>query len=531
MKKLLFYFLLTIPLPLSAESMNNEMTSTAVDTTGKETQILTKEIETPTIEFTKLSEVLSSFIKFNDNTFQYSLHSKKSSGSISIDTYVFNSQKWPLDKHRDIPSTIWKHKLVLYIPSKIEYSKVLLYVAGGQTYDDDGVELNFAPPKEFMDYKEIALKNNAIVAELQDVPNQHLKMGDSWIKEDAYLAYTYKKFLENPLNNAYLPGHLPMAKAVVKAMDVIQHLVNESTPGTNPHFVLAGASKRAWAVWLASLEDKRVDAIIPIVLDVLNTQQSILHICQIHKGCPYALKDYKDADLIKKIPSDTFADLMKIEDPFMYLGMDYDRKYKERLSIPKLLIQASGDDFFVPDSSHFYFKQLPGKQNYIRYLPNSLHYFMGNPISDSTNSRKSIQKALENYFGFHLKQTELPSLEWKHEKNMIEIQSSVTPSKVLLWTAFNENQDFRYLQYHFQPYLWWKKLQSFFTKKLCNTCYESQELKPTCTSTETCKIEAKLLPSPTPTWRASFVEVFYEIDGSEFVISSEVFIDSLSSKQ
>ena len=58
-----------------------------------------------------------------------------------------------------------------------------------------------------------------------------------------------------------------------------------------------------------------------------------------------------------------YTALMKIEEPY---------EYRERLTLPKFLINASGDQFFVPDSAQFYFKDLPGVK-YLRYVPNADH--------------------------------------------------------------------------------------------------------------------------------------------------------------
>ena len=89
---------------------------------------------------------------------------------------------------------------------------------------------------------------------------------------------------------------------------------------------------------------------------------------------------------------------MKIEDPYSYLSPEYDKKYQSRLSIPKYIINSSGDDFFVPDSSKFYFNKLPGNQNYIRYLPNSMHYLSGNPISDALGNQKKVDDAISTFY-------------------------------------------------------------------------------------------------------------------------------------
>jgi PhoPQ-activated pathogenicity-related protein len=40
---------------------------------------------------------------------------------------------------------------------------------------------------------------------------------------------------------------------------------------------VAGASKRGWTTWLTPAVDKRVRAIVPIVLDILNIVPNINH--------------------------------------------------------------------------------------------------------------------------------------------------------------------------------------------------------------------------------------------------------------
>jgi PhoPQ-activated pathogenicity-related protein len=54
---------------------------------------------------------------------------------------------------------------------------------------------------------------------------------------------------------------------------------------------------------------------------------------------------------------------MAIEDPW---------SYRSRLTMPKLMLNAAGDQFFLPDSSRFYFDGLPGEK-YLRYVPNTDH--------------------------------------------------------------------------------------------------------------------------------------------------------------
>ncbi|MBY0379308.1 MAG: PhoPQ-activated pathogenicity-related family protein [Rickettsiales bacterium] len=471
-----------------------------------------------------LNKALSNFIKFEDGEFSYKfLKSKESEfDNISINTYLLTSQKWPISEYSDIQNTIWSHELIIYLPHNVKYNQALLYVTAGYNKDEKG-NINFLEPKENIDFAKIAFKNKAPVIELRDVPNQYLLVGGKFRKEDQILAYTYNKVMESPLQNAYLAGHLPMVKSVIKAMDAIQEILIKENDITIDSFVLSGASKRGWAIWLAALEDSRISAISPIVIDILNVQKSINHICQSYKnGCPPALRDYKSEGVTDRINSKEFADLMKIEDPMSYLNDDYDPKYKERMKLPKYIINASGDDFFVPDSSKFYFENLPGDNNYIRYLPNALHYFSGNAISDATENRLKISEGVNSFFYLILNNVTLPKAEFKFYKNKININSSHKPHIVKFWNAVNEEErDFRFLSSYDKWHLLVKKIASYFSKNLCDNCYIEQKVEFFCEQGYRCQIEMPLLRVQKG-WQASFVEIEYLINDISFIITSEV---------
>ena len=60
-----------------------------------------------------------------------------------------------------------------------------------------------------------------------------------------------------------------------------------------------------------------------------------------------------------------------IEEPHFALYSD-PMMYKERLTMPKLIIVGVNDYFWPADDSRHYFDQLPGA-NYMRVLPNAEH--------------------------------------------------------------------------------------------------------------------------------------------------------------
>ncbi|CAK8740675.1 hypothetical protein SODG_004630 [Sodalis praecaptivus] len=104
-------------------------------------------------------------------------------------------------------------------------------------------------------------------------------------------------------------------------------------------------------------------------MDLLDTKKSLEHMYQSYgKNWPVAFYPYYKQGVDQQIGTDEFASLMTLEDPLTYLNTDMG----DRLKIDKYIINASGDDFYVPDNSHFYYDQLPGSKS-LRVVPNSSH--------------------------------------------------------------------------------------------------------------------------------------------------------------
>jgi PhoPQ-activated pathogenicity-related protein len=480
--------------------------------------------------YENLSQVLRCFIDHQDNTYSYSLTAE----TTHVKSYLLNSQKWPIDdNYQDVPSTTWLHKMYIYLPQKIIHKQALLFVAGGFNLDANGVQ-QFKSSKEYLDYQTIANNNQAPVVVLEDVPNQFLQINNMPKKEDQIMAYLLKKVAENPFEYAYLSPHLPMAKAVIKAMDATSEILALDNIEIN-NFTLVGASKRGWAIWLASLADKRVSAIIPIVINVWDVQKNIMHICKSLTQCPYALKDYQQEGVLDIISADNITQLMQIEDPYNYLNLT---SYNN--DIAKYLINAAGDNFYAPDSAKFYFHQLHG-QNYLRYLPQAMHYMQGNPISDYLGNNKVLNQAVDNYWHFHLNNIALPEVSWHFSEDKVQIHSSHVPKKAILWHSHNnEMRDFRFMVHYNEDNSWLNKslntinsylkvsqvaFANFFHVKveLCDNCYYEQILYDLCKNTQgqQCDIEVPLAHS-SKGWDANFVELFYDIAGKEFVITTEI---------
>jgi PhoPQ-activated pathogenicity-related protein len=328
------------------------------------------------------------------------------------------SQAWLTTNEVDRP--LWKHWMILVRPDKVSTSKSLLFISGGA---NDGKE----PQGADTGLAKIALTTRSIVTELKMVPNQPLVFsGETEGRtEDAIIAYTWDKFLRT--GNEKWPARLPMTKAAVRAMDTVIAFCASPEGGhtTVDSFVVAGGSKRGWTTWTTAAVDMRVIAIIPIVIDVLNIEPSMLHHYAAYGFWAPSIKDYTALRIMDWTGTPQYRALMRIEEPY---------QYKKRFTMPKFLINASGDQFFLPDSSQFYFDELPGVK-YVRYVPNADHSLKG---SDARESLLAFYNAV-------LYQQPLPQLSWKFEPDgSIRVETRDKPSEVKLWQTTNpDSRDFR----------------------------------------------------------------------------------------
>lgn len=335
-------------------------------------------------------------------------------------TYVIEmtSQAWRTAKEVDRPT--WKHWLIVVRPIQVSTSKSLLVIGGGGNGGN-------APRDAGPLLSGIALATQSVVAELRMVPNQPLVFaGDGrGRKEDAFIAYTWDKFLRS--GDKTWPARLPMTKAVVRAMDTVMDFC-KSPAGGNVKvdaFVVTGASKRGWTTWSTAAVDSRVVAIMPIVIDLLNIERSMSHHYGAYGFWAPAIGDYTALGIMAWMGTAENRALMQIEDPY---------EYRRRLTMPKFIINASGDQFFLPDSSRFYFSDLPGVK-YLRYIPNTDHSLKG---SDAYETLLACYQAV-------LKETTLPKFSWTLEEDgSIKVAAKDKPSAVKLWQATNPGaRDFR----------------------------------------------------------------------------------------
>ncbi len=332
------------------------------------------------------------------------------------------SQTWRSASEVDRPQ--WKHWLTIVKPDKVTSNKALLFIGGGNNRDPQP-----ATPNERL--VGFATETGTVVAELGMVPNQPLFFADSKDKgrfEDDLIAYTRVKQMATR-DDEWLV-RLAMVKSGVRALDAIQEFMSSEAGGRVKidEFVVSGGSKRGWTTWLVGVVDKRVIAIMPTVIDALNSEAITRHHYEAYGFFSTALNDYVNHKLFPdKIGTPEYQHILAIEDAFNY-------RNRERLKIPKYLVNASGDQFFLPDNSQFYFGELKGEK-YLRYVPNAKHNLAG---SDARESLLAFYHAVLNG-------RSRPQFSWKKGKDgSLVVRVKDKPREVNLWQATNPNaRDFR----------------------------------------------------------------------------------------
>ena len=332
------------------------------------------------------------------------------------------SQTWRSASEVDRPA--WKHWLTIVKPDKTTLNKALLFIGGGSNRDP-------APTTISQRLSSFAMETNTVVAELGMVPNQPLFFSDSKEKgrsEDDLIAYSRVKQMETR-DDMWLV-RLAMVKSGVRALDAIQEFLASDAGGKLrvDQFVVSGGSKRGWTTWLVGTVDKRVIAIMPTVIDALNSEAITRHHFEAYGFFSSALQDYVNHKLFPdKIGTPEYQHILAIEDPYNYRNRD-------RLKIPKYLVNASGDQFFLPDNSQFYFSELQGEKR-LRYVPNAKHNLAG---SDARESLLAFYQAI-------LTGKPRPQFSWKKEKDgALIVTVKDKPREVNLWQATNPKaRDFR----------------------------------------------------------------------------------------
>ena len=359
--------------------------------------------------------VIDEYVQREDPAYEWKIVSEKQASGYSSVVIELTSQSW-LGPEEVTPS-VWKHTLSLAIPERLASSTALLWIGGGNNADP-------VPAEVSAQMAQIAVATGSVVADLGMVPNQPVVFHDDGIDryEDNLIAYTWDQFMRG--GRPEWLARNAMVKSAVRAMDAVIELADQKQLSVD-RFVVGGASKRGWTTWLTGAMDSRVVGIIPVVIDVANVTTSMRHHFEAYGYWALAIGDYVDHDIMRRFHAEEMEALYSLVDPLKYL---------HRLTMPKLIINASGDQFFLPDSSQFYWSELRG-ENALRYVPNADHSLAGT----------DVQNSIATFLWMVGQGRKAPQLTWhKGPNNDLSIIVDQMPLAATLWQAENpSSRDFR----------------------------------------------------------------------------------------
>ena len=368
--------------------------------------------------------LLIDYVNSHDPSFRYDM----------VDTIIGDGWKeykirmvsgsW-LDKNDfDDNSNEWWHWISVIVPDNLEKSTSMMVIGSGST-QDFSLE-RYGNKKTNSQYLKAALTTKSIISEINNVPFQPINFsGDNKLGryEDDLIAYSWRQFLEGGAKDSEWLPRFPMTRAVVRAMDVVQEISNKINNPVDSFFV-TGASKRGWVAWTTAIADDRVMGIAPVVIDLLNLYPSFQHHWKVYGEWSPAIDDYVKEDIMNWTESKEYEKLIEITDPY---------SYRFSLNMPKYIINASSDEFFVTDSWQFYWDDLVGEKH-LQYLPNAGHGLYGTYVTDD----------LINFYSKAINQKRLPYYEWSIDQNIINL--IIEPSahyKIKKWSINNSERDFR----------------------------------------------------------------------------------------
>lgn len=400
--------------------------------------------------------VLEQYVKGPDSAFKYEL--VKTTYNFLYTTYIFEitSQQWHSDK---VAPGKWRHWLTIveprlfgqyteYIPffSLVGSDRALLYLLRGDAEHED------RPSGASSQAVQVALSTRSITAELHGIPigpvafldeqpenygtwwcdeDNPLKLDDDACEllrsEDSLQARSFDLALETEDFTWALMA--PMTKATVQGMDIIQEFLRQRYLGRTvvSSFVLTGHSKRGYIAWLAAALDDRVAGVAPVSYDLMNMPEQFA----LQEISWPSLGEEQDAnlefDLYARLKTEAGIRLIADVDPYAY---------RDRLTMPALILLGTSDPYSCSDSVNLYLTDLPGDTR-ILYVPNAGHDIRELP---------EVENGIAVFYRHIINNVQMPEFT---REGLEEGVFTVTPKKqnpiaVKLWTATNPiNRDFR----------------------------------------------------------------------------------------
>lgn len=344
----------------------------------------------------------------------------------------------------------WVHPVVIYVPEQKISDTAMLFIDGGSRNSTAQVE---------EELWQIAVLTGTTVVHLKNVPSQPIVFNEEVIPagqqdnntggdlplryrtEDSIIAYTYDEYMDRyeatggNVNYSW-PLLFPMVKSAVKAMDMTEEIL--ALEGVDlDGFVVAGASKRGWTTWLTGAVDSRVKAIAPIVINVLNMQEHLEHHRKVYGYWAPAIYDYAQERVFDRLISSGDMEVSAGARTLLEYVDPYEYSQRGRYPMPKFMLNATGDEFFVPDTAEFYYHDLEGEAH-MSYVPNVGHGMGGIDGGVVDPDPNNPVRMLLAWYMAVTQNKPLPQFDYTFESNgaiRVAVDPANPPLNAYMWQA------------------------------------------------------------------------------------------------
>lgn len=358
---------------------------------------------------------MQAYLHNSDKSFKWEIQDQARGEGVTLYRMLFTSQQW-----RGIT---WKHEMFIIVPDILKYKDALLFITGGHV--DKGVPSTHEWTESLAkSLSNVAKTNMSIVALIWQVPNQPLYDD---LSEDALISFTLHNYLQD--HDFTWPLLFPMTKSAIRAMDAVQEFSKKTLKRKVEHFVVSGASKRGWTTWLTGANDKRVKAIGPMVIDVLNMPVNIDYQKKVWGDYSIEIEDYVKLGIAQQLGTPGGNDLTKMIDPY---------SYRKTLTMPKMIFMGTNDPYWPADAIKNYIDSIPG-DNHICYTPNAAH---------DLGDKKKAFATLSAFLGTTVTNGKYPICNYtiSQDNKTITLKIKSTPEilvDAILWSTDSKDQDFR----------------------------------------------------------------------------------------
>ena len=358
---------------------------------------------------------LQSYLNNGDKSFNWEVQDKRDAEGVTLYRIIFTSQTWR--------NLVWKHELTVMVPDDLKYKDALLFITGGSVKNGEP-NIHSWDKDEIKMFSQIAITNKAVTAIVWQIPNQPIFDGKT---EDEIISYTFHNFQDD--HDYTWPLLFPMTKSAIRAMDAVQEFAKKDLKTKVNKFVISGASKRGWTTWLTGASDKRVEAIGPMVIDMLNMQVNIPYHKKAWGAYSIQIEDYVKLGVAQQVGSPEGSALVKMVDPY---------SYRKMLTMPKMIFNGTNDEYWPVDAIKNYIDDIPG-DNHLCYTPNAGH---------GLGDKKTALTTLSAFFGEAITGGKHPKCDYTISEDNGAVTLKVKANSKLLddailWSADSNDRDFR----------------------------------------------------------------------------------------